>query len=114
LPCDLLDEVQLTTFLEQVSLSLQGVQAQTVANFYLAFELDLPIIPVLNKIDLKVAQPDVVLKQLKNLFDIEAEDVIKVRYTCSLKIYPESPSVWWMILSRNICRESLCLLGDAL
>ena len=58
---------------------LQGVQAQTVANFFLAFELDLPVIPVLNKIDLKVARPDVVLAQLKNVFDIEAEEVIKVR-----------------------------------
>ncbi|XP_067950104.1 translation factor GUF1, mitochondrial-like [Watersipora subatra] len=56
----------------------EGVQAQTLANFFLAFELDLPIIPVLNKIDLKVAKPEVVLAQLQSLFDIEPHEVIKV------------------------------------
>ncbi|RUS70058.1 hypothetical protein EGW08_022183 [Elysia chlorotica] len=56
----------------------QGVQAQTVANFYLAFEQNLKIIPVLNKIDLKNAQPEVVLEQMRNLFDIEPDEVLKV------------------------------------
>ncbi|KAL3266565.1 hypothetical protein HHI36_010731 [Cryptolaemus montrouzieri] len=55
-----------------------GVQAQTVANFYLAFGKDLTIIPVLNKIDLKQANPERVCHQLKNLFDIEAKDVLKI------------------------------------
>lgn len=57
---------------------MQGIQAQTVANFYLAFELDLPIIPVLNKIDLKVAQPERVLKQLSNVFDIHENEVLRI------------------------------------
>lgn len=56
----------------------QGVQAQTVANFYLAFANDLVIIPVLNKVDLKNAKPDAVALQLQNLFDIDPKDVIKV------------------------------------
>lgn len=55
-----------------------GVQAQTVANFYLAFGKDLEIIPALNKIDLKQADPDRVCNQLKTLFDIEPADVLKV------------------------------------
>lgn len=55
-----------------------GVQAQTVANFYLAFGKDLIIIPVLNKIDLKNADPDRVCSQLSNLFDIDSKDVLKV------------------------------------
>lgn len=55
-----------------------GVQAQTVANFYLAFGKDLTIVPVINKIDLKNANPEKVTKQLKTLFDIEADDVLKV------------------------------------
>lgn len=55
-----------------------GVQAQTVANFYLAFGNNLTIIPVLNKIDLKNADPDRVSKQLKMLFDINPEEVLKV------------------------------------
>ncbi|CAH0560201.1 unnamed protein product [Brassicogethes aeneus] len=55
-----------------------GVQAQTVANFYLAFGNDLVIIPVLNKIDLKNADPERVCKQLQSLFDIDPSEVIKI------------------------------------
>lgn len=55
-----------------------GVQAQTVANFYLAFGHDLLIIPVLNKIDLKNADPDRVTKQLENVFDISHNEVLKI------------------------------------
>ncbi|XP_043473801.1 translation factor GUF1 homolog, mitochondrial [Leptopilina heterotoma] len=55
-----------------------GVQAQTVANFYLAFEKNLPMIPIINKIDLKNANPDRVLKQLNTLFEIESDDVLKI------------------------------------
>ena len=73
-----LKTIKTLVFIDALSL-LQGVQAQTVANFFLAFELDLPVIPVLNKIDLKVARPDVVIEQLKNIFDIEPESVLKVR-----------------------------------
>ncbi|XP_069677973.1 translation factor GUF1 homolog, mitochondrial [Periplaneta americana] len=56
----------------------QGVQAQTVANFYMAFGKDLVIIPVLNKIDLKNADPERVAEQLKSLFDMNEEDILKV------------------------------------
>lgn len=55
-----------------------GVQAQTVANFYLAFANDLIIIPVINKIDLKQANPERVTQQLHSLFEIEPENVLKV------------------------------------
>lgn len=58
--------------------SNDGVQAQTVANFYLAFGKDLIIIPVLNKIDLKNADPDRVTKQLENLFDMDPKEVLRV------------------------------------
>lgn len=64
-----------------------GVQAQTVANFYLAFGKDLEIIPVLNKIDLKQADPDRVCNQLKTLFDIEPTEVLKVSWWNCRKIY---------------------------
>lgn len=57
---------------------MQGVQAQTVANFYLAFEAELTIIPVLNKIDLKNAQVEVVSDQIHNLFDLDKKDILKV------------------------------------
>lgn len=54
----------------------QGVQAQTVANFYLAFESNLTIIPVINKIDQPTADPDGVKAQLKSMFDLEPSDCL--------------------------------------
>ncbi len=54
----------------------QGVQAQTMANFFLAFDQDLTIIPVLNKIDLPAADPERVTKQITSLFDFKPEEVI--------------------------------------
>ncbi|KAL0273458.1 UNVERIFIED_CONTAM: hypothetical protein PYX00_006114 [Menopon gallinae] len=53
----------------------EGIQAQTVSNFYLAFEKDLTIIPVLNKIDLPNANPDLVAADLYSAFDIEPSTV---------------------------------------
>nr|GMC59422.1 translation factor GUF1 homolog, mitochondrial isoform X1 [Ipomoea batatas] len=54
----------------------QGVQAQTVANFYLAFESNLAIIPVINKIDQPTADPDRVKAQLKSMFDLDPNDAL--------------------------------------
>ncbi|KMZ73234.1 hypothetical protein ZOSMA_150G00370 [Zostera marina] len=54
----------------------QGVQAQTVANFYLAFESNLTIIPVINKIDQPTADPDRVKVQLKSLFDLNPDSAL--------------------------------------
>lgn len=54
----------------------QGVQAQTVANFYLAFESNLTIIPVINKIDQPTADPDRVMAQLKSMFDLDPRDAL--------------------------------------
>ena len=42
----------------------QGVQAQTIANFFLAFELGVQVVPVINKIDLKTAKIDATIEQL--------------------------------------------------
>ncbi|XP_073464592.1 translation factor GUF1, mitochondrial [Aquarana catesbeiana] len=56
----------------------EGIQAQTVANFYLAFEAQLSIIPVINKIDLKNANPERVEKQLEKMFDIPACDCVRI------------------------------------
>ncbi|XP_054649023.1 translation factor GUF1, mitochondrial isoform X5 [Dunckerocampus dactyliophorus] len=56
----------------------QGIQAQTVANFYLAFEAQLTIIPVINKIDLKNADPERVESQIEKVFDIPGEDCIRI------------------------------------
>ncbi|WP_204722177.1 translation elongation factor 4 [Glutamicibacter nicotianae] len=56
----------------------QGIEAQTLANLYLAIEGDLTIIPVLNKIDLPNAQPEKYAAEIANLIGCEPEDVLKV------------------------------------
>ncbi len=52
----------------------QGVEAQTLANAYLALEEDLEIVPVINKIDLSSARPDEVKKEIEDILGIEAEN----------------------------------------
>ncbi len=54
----------------------QGVEAQTMANFFLAFEQDLTMIPVINKIDMANAQPEKVAEQLEKLFDFQEDEMI--------------------------------------
>ena len=56
----------------------QGIEAQTLANLYLAMENDLEIIPVLNKIDLPAAQPEKYAEELANLVGGDPDDVLKV------------------------------------
>ncbi|MDH5633633.1 MAG: translation elongation factor 4 [Gammaproteobacteria bacterium] len=55
----------------------QGVQAQTVANCYTAAELDLEIVPVLNKIDLPAAEPDRVRNEIEEIIGIDASEAIQ-------------------------------------
>ncbi len=56
----------------------QGVQAQTVANAYLAVDANLEILPVLNKVDLPSAQPDVAAEEIETVLGIPAEDCYRV------------------------------------
>ena len=56
----------------------QGVEAQTVANSYLAADLDLELIPVLNKIDLPSAHPEQVKRELEEIIGIDAGDAVPV------------------------------------
>jgi GTP-binding protein LepA len=56
----------------------QGIEAQTLANLYLALENDLHIIPVLNKIDLPAAQPDVYAAEIAHIIGCAPEDVLRV------------------------------------
>lgn len=54
----------------------QGIQAQTISNLYLALEQNLTIIPILNKIDLPSAEPELVKDQIIDLIGCKAEDII--------------------------------------
>ena len=56
----------------------QGVEAQTVANSYLAAALDLELVPVLNKIDLPSAHPEQVKKELEDIIGINADDAVMI------------------------------------
>jgi len=56
----------------------QGIQAQTLANVYLALEHDLEIIPVINKLDLPAAEPGRVMTELEQAFGFKPEDILKV------------------------------------
>ncbi|MGH3713764.1 MAG: translation elongation factor 4 [Micromonosporaceae bacterium] len=56
----------------------QGIEAQTLANLYLALENDLHVIPVLNKIDLPAAQPDKYAEELAHLIGCEPSDCLRV------------------------------------
>ncbi|HSG26810.1 MAG TPA: translation elongation factor 4 [Anaerolineales bacterium] len=56
----------------------QGMEAQTIANLYLALEADLEIIPVINKIDMLSAQPDQVAEEISNLIGTPKEDILRI------------------------------------
>ncbi|MCB1151828.1 translation elongation factor 4, partial [bacterium] len=58
--------------------AVQGIQAQTINNLYLALEHDLAIIPVINKIDLPAARADEVTEQVVDLLGCEPEEVVRV------------------------------------
>ncbi|KAG0236090.1 Translation factor guf1 mitochondrial [Actinomortierella wolfii] len=71
----------------------QGIQAQTVANFYLAFGQDIHIIPVINKIDLPAADPERVASQIENAFDLPAEECLKISAKSSLNVDRILPAI---------------------
>jgi elongation factor 4 len=64
----------------------QGVQAQTVANFYLAFAQDLTLVPVLNKIDLPTADRQRTLDQLRDTFEIDSSNAVSVSAKSGLNV----------------------------
>ncbi|PID93915.1 MAG: elongation factor 4 [Bacteroidetes bacterium] len=57
--------------------STQGIQAQTISNLYQAIDQDLEIIPVMNKIDMDNAMPEVVEDQIVDLLGVDPEDIIR-------------------------------------
>ncbi|KAF1812111.1 translation factor GUF1, mitochondrial [Eremomyces bilateralis CBS 781.70] len=71
----------------------QGVQAQTVANFYLAFAQGLTLVPVVNKIDLPSADPPRALAQLKEKFELDPDSAILCSAKTGLNVEPLLPAV---------------------
>ncbi|BAP39483.1 translation elongation factor 4 [Metamycoplasma canadense] len=64
----------------------QGIQAQTLANVYLAIENNLEIIPVINKVDLVSADPERVKKEIENIIGIDASDAILISAKTGINI----------------------------
>ena len=71
----------------------QGVQAQTVANFYMAFSLGLQLVPVINKIDLPSADAPRALEQMKTKFELEPENAVLVSAKTGLNVGNLLPTV---------------------
>lgn len=59
----------------------QGVEAQTLANCYTAIEMDLEVVPILNKIDLPAADPERVAEEIEDIVGIDAMEAVR----CSAK-----------------------------
>ena len=64
----------------------QGVQAQTLANVYLALDNDLEILPVLNKVDLPSAQPDIVKEEIENLIGLDCSQAVEISAKSGLNV----------------------------
>ena len=64
----------------------QGVEAQTLANVYLALDHDLDVVPVINKIDLPSADPERVIEEIEDVIGIEAEDAPRISSKTGLNI----------------------------
>ena len=64
----------------------QGIEAQTLANVYLALDHDLDVIPVINKIDLPSADPDRVINEIEDVIGIEAQDAPRISAKTGLNV----------------------------
>ena len=64
----------------------QGIEAQTLANVYLALDHDLDVLPVINKIDLPSADPDRVVSEIEDVIGLEAEDAPRISAKTGLNI----------------------------
>ncbi|KIW27824.1 translation factor GUF1, mitochondrial [Cladophialophora immunda] len=71
----------------------QGVQAQTVANFYLAFAQGLSLIPVINKVDLPHADPPRALEQMHDAFELDPDSAVLVSAKTGLNVESVLPAV---------------------
>lgn len=64
----------------------QGIEAQTLANVYMALDHDLDVFPVINKIDLPSAEPDRVVEEIEDIIGIEAQDAPRISAKTGLNI----------------------------
>ncbi|CAK5081942.1 unnamed protein product [Meloidogyne enterolobii] len=77
-------------------LFFKGIQAQTIFNFWDAFQAELSIIPIINKIDMALVDVDRIEKQMETLFDFKKEEILKVSAKTGLNV----PSILDAIIER--------------
>ena len=77
----------------------QGIEAQTLANVYMALDHDLDVVPVINKIDLPSADPERVINEIEDVIGIEAQDAPQI----SAKTLRRCLCFFKRIVRRDIC-----------
>ncbi len=94
----------------------QGVEAQTLANVYLALDHNLDVMPVINKIDLPSAQPDEVVREIEDVIGIEAEEAPRISAKTGLNISEVLEQIVTKIPapSGDACAPLKALIFDAL
>ncbi len=94
----------------------QGVEAQTLANVYLALDHNLDVMPVINKIDLPSAQPDEVVREIEDVIGIEAEEAPRISAKTGLNIGEVLEQIVTKIPapSGDACAPLKALIFDAL
>ena len=95
--------------------STQGVEAQTLANVYLALDNNLEIIPVINKIDLPNARPDEVKKEIEDIIGIDASDAPCISAKSGLNVEEVLEQIIKKIPapSGNVQNPTKCLIFDS-
>lgn len=86
--------------------AVKGVQAQSVANWWLALQNNLTIIPAINKIDLTTAQPEKIVKQLHSSLGFNAEQVLKISAMNGIGLEDVFPSIVEIIPAPREAEES--------
>ena len=84
----------------------QGVEAQTLANCYTAIEMDLEVVPILNKIDLPAADPERVAEEIEDIVGIDAMEAVR----CSAKTGVGIEDVLEEIVAKNFLHQKVILM----
>ena len=82
----------------------QGIEAQTLANVYMALDHDLEVIPVINKVDLPSAEPERVINEIEDVIGLEAQDAPQISAKTGLNV----DQVLEQIVAQDSCTSGRC------
>ena len=86
----------------------QGIEAQTLANVYMALDHDLEVVPVINKVDLPSAEPDKVALEIEDVIGIEAESAPRISAKTGLNVDQVLEAIVEQLRRREVTSRSLC------